>query len=103
MKCPDKIGLIKADCYLKASEYSKKAKNTEKANETLMLLHAHKMDFKLGNVTVRADISQTNEAVSNIADYMLTSQPRTVFIALAIDRRLLSDTSKFNPMRRVPF
>lgn len=102
-KRPDDTGLIRADCYLKASEYYKKAKNQEKANETLRLLQAHKKDIKLGYVTVRTDITKTNDAIVNIASHMLASQPRTVFNALAIDQRLLPDISKFKPDKDAAF
>ena len=102
-KRPDETGLIKADCYLKASQYYKQAKHIQKANETLRLLHAHKKDIKLGYVTVRTDVTEIKVAVSNIADYMLASQPRTVFIAIAIDQRLLPDISKFKPDKEAAF
>lgn len=102
-KRPDETGLIKADCYLKASQYYKKAKLPEKANEILRLLHAHKKNVKLGYVTVQTDVTETKKAIADIADYMLTSQPRTVFIAVAIDQRLLPDIAKYKPSKDTAF
>lgn len=95
----DAAGLIKADCYLKASECYKKAKALDKANEVLRLLQEHKKNIKLTSILVRSEISRTDDAITNIAEYMLNSQPKTVFIALAIDQRLLPDISTFKPDR----
>lgn len=102
-KRQDDTGLIKADCYLKASQYFKKAKNMQRADETLKLLNAHKKYIKLGHVTVRRDMTDARKATSEIADYMLFSQPRTVFIALAIDQHLLPDITKIKPFPDAAF
>jgi hypothetical protein len=64
VKYPDNTGLVRAECYRKASEYYKKAKNALKANEALRLLQAHKKNIKLDQVSVRTDITQTNDAIS---------------------------------------
>lgn len=94
----DETGIVRANCYLKAAHYYKVSKNLKKSNEILRKLNAHKKDIKLGSVSStlsNKDVQDYFGAIKLLAKYFVAEFPNTVFIGLAIDKRLLPNITEY--------
>jgi hypothetical protein len=102
----DATGLAVADCYMKAGQYYKLAKDRLKSDKVLRRLEAHKENVHFDYVESRMSDQNAKiltETISVIAAHILNDYPPSVFIGLALERRILPDLAKYQPSNENAF
>lgn len=93
-------GMIAVDYYLSAARYYKSAKNLMKSNEMLRLMDTQKKNIKMSVVSSRMDGQELQDFVQSIqtvVKFYVQNSAETVFIPLAIDKRILPSTKSYKP------
>jgi len=93
-------GMIAADYYLSSARYYKSAKDLAKSNEMLRLMNSQKKNIKMSIVSSRMDGQELQDFVKSIqtvAKFYIQNSSETVFLPLAIDKRILPSTKSYKP------
>jgi len=92
--------MIAADYYLSSARYYKSAKDLAKSNEMLRLMNSQKKNIKMSIVSSRMDGQELQDFVKSIqtvAKFYIQNSSETVFLPLAIDKRILPSTKSYKP------